>query len=223
MSTEDLARAHKVFGASFPLAQQFHDLLATTATARGLIGPREAERLWDRHLLNCAVVTELVPEGARVVDVGSGAGLPGLVLALRRPDLQVDLVESLQRRTDFLDEAARQLGLASRVRVLRGRVEDASVVAEVGEAHWVVARAVAPLDRLVRWCLPLLRTGGQLFAMKGATASTEVAEHQAAVRRAGADTIEIVQCGIELLLEPTTVVSIRRGPPRSVQDLKGSA
>jgi 16S rRNA (guanine527-N7)-methyltransferase len=202
--------AHTVFGSAFDRAQQLHDLLATEATRRGLIGPREVDRLWDRHLLNCAVITELLPDGARVVDVGSGAGLPGLPIAIRRPDLHVDLVESLQRRTEFLTEAVAGLGLAERVRVLRGRVEDAAIVTTAGSAEWVTARAVAPLDRLVRWCLPLLRPGGQLLAVKGATAATEVAEHERSMRRHGAGSIAVVQCGVDVLVEPTTVVAVQR-------------
>jgi 16S rRNA (guanine527-N7)-methyltransferase len=210
--------ARHVFGESFDLAERFHQLLATVGISRGLLGPREAERLWDRHLVNCAVLTELLPEGARVVDVGSGAGLPGVVLAVRRPDLRVDLVESLQRRSEFLTDAVAELQLGSRVRVVRGRVEDATVLAAVGEADWVTARAVAPLDRLVRWCLPLLRPGGHLLAMKGATVSAEIADHKAAVRGSGADSIEIVQCGVGVLAAPTTVVSVRRGPTTRPQN-----
>jgi 16S rRNA (guanine527-N7)-methyltransferase len=206
--------AHAVFGVAVDQAQRFHDLLATEAAQRGLIGPREVDRLWGRHLLNCAVVTELLPDRARVVDVGSGAGLPGLALAIRRPDLRVDLVESLQRRTDFLTEAVSALGLESRVRVVRGRVEEAVVIATVGDAEWVTARAVAPLNRLVRWCLPLLRPGGRLLALKGATATDEVAEHERAMRRGGAEEVEILRCGVGLLEEPTTVVSVRRAQPK---------
>jgi 16S rRNA (guanine527-N7)-methyltransferase len=212
------AQARAVFGSTLPQADRFHDLLQTDGARRGLIGPREVDRLWERHLLNCAVLTDLLPDRARIVDVGSGAGLPGVVLAIRRADLQVDLIESLQRRVDFLAEAIEVLEFGGRVRVVHGRAEDASTVALVGSAPWVTARAVAPLDRLVRWCLPLLRPGGHVLAMKGATADREVAEHAVAVRRSGADEISIVQCGVGVLTEPTTVIDVRRKPDRSVTD-----
>src|SRR3954447_14587324 len=148
------APAAKVFGSRLPLAVRYAELLGTVAVERGLIGPREGGRIWSRHLLNSAVVEDLVPIDARVVDVGSGAGLPGLALALARPDLQVALVEPLLRRTEFLTEAVRALELADRVRVVRGRAEDGATRLAVGGAAIVVARAVAPLDRMVRWCLP---------------------------------------------------------------------
>jgi 16S rRNA (guanine527-N7)-methyltransferase len=176
-----------------------------------LIGPREADRLWSRHLLNCAVVTELLPASARVVDVGSGAGLPGIVLAIRRPDLQVDLVESLQRRVRFLSETVAALGLAQQVRVIRGRAEDPEVIRTVGKSSWVTARAVAPLDRLVGWCLPLLESGGALLAIKGDRAAAEIAEFGPAVRRAGGADLALVECGAAVLAEPVTVVQVRKG------------
>ena len=140
---------------------------------RGLIGPREAPRLWDRHLLNCAVLGEVVPRGVAVADVGSGAGLPGLVLAIARPDLRVTLVEPLLRRTRFLDEVVDLLGLQAQVEVLRGRAEE---LADGRTFDVVTARAVAPLERLARWCLPLVAPGGELVAMKGASAPAEVVE-----------------------------------------------
>lgn len=211
------AVAAEIFGDRLPIAQRFVELLATAGTVRGLLGPREVPRLWDRHLVNCAVLTELLPEGARIVDVGSGAGLPGLVLAVRRPDLRVDLVESLARRTDFLSEAAETLGLQDRVRVVRGRAEDAAVIDAVGGSEWVTARAVAPLGRLVGWCIPLLRPGGRLLAMKGSTAVDEVAADGPAVRRAGGTEIAVVRCGVGLVDPAPTVVVVRRrmdGPPR---------
>jgi 16S rRNA (guanine527-N7)-methyltransferase len=156
-------------------------LLADAGVVRGLIGPREVPRLWDRHLLNSLAVEPLVPAGARVADVGSGAGLPGLAVALARPDLAVDLIEPLLRRTVFLGEAVDALGLADRVRVVRARAEEA----ERGAYDVVLARAVAPLATLAAWCLPLLRPGGALLALKGDRAAEELARDGAAVRSAG--------------------------------------
>lgn len=202
--------AEAVFGARLGLAQGYAERLATDGVVRGLLGPREVPRLWDRHLLNCAVVTELVPAGARVVDVGTGAGLPGLAMACRRPDLSVDLVESLARRVAFLTEVVDALGLAGQARVVHGRAEDVAVRSVVGNAEWVTARAVAPLDRLVRWCMPLLRAGGTLLAMKGAQAEAEVSAHRAALRRMGASRVSIMRCGVDTLDTPVTVVAVER-------------
>jgi 16S rRNA (guanine527-N7)-methyltransferase len=200
------ASAATVFGARFESAQRFAGLLADDAVVRGLIGPREAGRIWTRHLLNCAVIAELFVPNSRVVDVGSGAGLPGIAVAIARPDLRVDLVEPLQRRVDFLAEAVDMLALTGQVRVVRGRAED--LVAEVGGADWVCARAVAPLDRLVRWCLPLLGSSGRLALMKGAGAADELAHHRAALRRVGAGSAEVVTCGAGLVEPPVTVVTV---------------
>ena len=205
------ANAVTVFGKRLSLAMAYADLLATTGIERGLIGPREAPRLWERHLFNCAVVSDLLPLGARVVDVGSGAGLPGVVLAIRRPDLHVDLVESLHRRTDFLDWAIETLGLRSQVTVTRGRAEDQAVVEASGAAEWVTARAVAPLDRLARWCLPLLTPGGSLLAMKGSSAQSEAATHADAIRRAGGRQVRTVELPVPGSGDVSAVVVVRRG------------
>lgn len=204
------AGASSVFGTRLPVAQRYCELLATVGIERGLLGPREVERLWHRHILNSAALAELVPDGARVVDVGSGAGLPGIPLALARPDVQVDLVESLERRALFLAEARELLGIADQVQVVRGRAEDATTIASVGNADWVTARAVAPLDRLVRWCLPLLRPGGYLLAMKGSSVFDEVERDEPVLRASGVDDVEVRQIGATLE-EPTWVVRIRRG------------
>src|SRR5581483_6233735 len=184
MGAEIPAEAEAVFGETLPVATRYAQLLVAEGVDRGLIGPREVDRIWPRHLLNCAVVAELLPEAARVIDVGSGAGLPGLVLAIARPDLAVALVEPLQRRVEFLTETTMALGLAERVLVVHGRAEDLQVQAAVGTAEWVTARAVAPMDRLVKWCLPLVGPGGTLLAVKGASAPDEVARHRAAISRA---------------------------------------
>ncbi|MDT4926180.1 MAG: rRNA (guanine527-N7)-methyltransferase [Pseudonocardiales bacterium] len=207
--------AAALFADRLPQAEAYASLLASEGPMCGLLGPREVPRIWDRHLLNCAVLTDLVPIGARVVDVGSGAGLPGLVMAIRRPDLRVDLVEPMLRRTRFLDEAVRRLELAGSVRVIRGRADDDAVVSALGPANWVVARAVAPLDRLVKWCLPLLAMTGRLLALKGATAQEEVATHRDSLRRLGVGEITVRRLGDGMLADPTWVVSVSRAERHS--------
>ena len=168
-STPEAAR--RAFSSErLPLVEQYVELLATAGVERGLIGPREAPKLWDRHVLNCLALTSLVPPGAAVADLGSGAGLPGLVLAIGRPDLTVTLVEPLQRRTIFLDEVIAELGLGD-VRVVRGRAEELH-----GRERFdvVTARALAPLARLLGWGMPLVAATGALLAMKGSSAPPEV-------------------------------------------------
>jgi len=200
--------ASVIFGDRLALAVRYAELLATDGVVRGLIGPREAPRIWDRHLINCATMTELIPSGASVVDVGSGAGLPGIVLAVARPDLSMVLVEPLARRTAFLAEVVTELGLDGSVTVVRGRAEE--VGATLSPADIVTARAVAPLDRLAGWCLPLTAPGGRLLALKGASAADEIAEHQAAIGRLGGATPVVRQCGVGLVDPPATVVEIVR-------------
>lgn len=197
------AAATKLFGDRVELAIQFADLLKTHGVARGLIGPREGERLWDRHLLNSAVVAELIPSGATVTDVGSGGGFPGIPLAIGRRDIRVTLVEPMARRVDWLAEVVETLSLDN-VSVVRGRAED--VVGDVEPADVVTARAVAPLAKLARWCFPLVRPGGVLLALKGSSADEEVDRDRAAVGKVGAGHVSVVQCGLGLLEVPTTVV-----------------
>jgi 16S rRNA (guanine527-N7)-methyltransferase len=198
------------FADAADLLIRYAALLAGPGTVRGLLGPRELPRLWDRHLLNCIAVAELVPAGARLVDIGSGAGLPGLAIACVRPDVRVDLVESLLRRTAFLTEAIDQLALTSRVRVIRGRAEDAAVLAQAAHAPVVTARAVAPLDKLVRWAVPLLAPGGSLLAVKGDTAEQELASCQSMLRRSRMESAGVVECGVGLVEPPTRVVRLIR-------------
>lgn len=205
---ELLDAALQVFGERLPLAVRYAKALVTDGVVRGLIGPREAPRIWDRHLLNCAVMSEMVPSGALVVDVGSGAGLPGIVLAVARPDLMMTLVEPLARRSAFLSEVVTMLGLDATVTVVRGRAEE--VDGKINAADVVTARAVAPLDRLAGWCLPLVAVGGRLLALKGASAGEEVAEHRVAVARLGGSTPVVRLCGVGVLAPPTTVVEIVR-------------
>ena len=209
---EYAAVAVALFGDRLPIATRYASMLATDGVVRGLIGPRETPRIWDRHLLNCAVVAELIPPGDTVLDVGSGAGLPGLVLAIARPDLSVVLIEPLARRTAFLTEAVELLGLGPTVRVVRSRAEEYLAAtrgaAPMGET--VTARAVAPLDRLAAWCLPLTPVGGRLLALKGVSAADEIAEHQAAIGRLGGGTPAVRRCGVGVIDPPTTVVEIAR-------------
>lgn len=184
---------------------RYADLLTTDGVLRGLIGPREVSRLWSRHIANCAVLEELVPEGALVADVGSGAGLPGLPLALVRPDLRLVLVEPLLRRATFLTEAVEALALGDRVEVVRGRAEEIRLEVDV-----VTARAVAPLDRLTGWTLPLARVGGTLLALKGDTAVEEIAASHAALEKVGGGRAEVLTCGAGVVDPPTTVVRVVR-------------
>lgn len=202
--------AARVFGDRLPLACRYVELLGSAGVERGLVGPREVPRLWDRHLLNCAVVAELLAPDQTVIDVGTGAGLPGIVLAVARPDVRVTLVEPLARRVAFLEEAVERLGLAG-VEVRRGRAED---LAGRLSAPVVTARAVAPLDRLVRWTMPLVEPGGRLLAIKGARAWEELATHGAVVRSAGGDRTQVLQAGVGIVDPPTTVVEIVRGRRR---------
>ncbi|MFD1325514.1 16S rRNA (guanine(527)-N(7))-methyltransferase RsmG [Micromonospora sonneratiae] len=213
LPTELVESAQLLFGERLPLASAYAELLATDGVVRGLIGPREAPRIWARHLLNCAAVAELIPSDCSVTDVGSGAGLPGLVLAIARPDLSVTLVEPLARRTAFLEEAVASLGLGRSVTVVRARAEEvAAGAARDGKsaADVVTARAVAPLDRLAGWCLPLAAVGGRLLALKGASAAEEVAEHQVAVERLGGGQPVVRRCGVGVIDPPTTVVEVVR-------------
>ena len=191
----------------------YADLLAGAGVERGLIGPREVPRLWERHLLNCAVVVDpesgLVPEGSAVIDVGSGAGLPGLVWAIARPDLDIVLLEPLLRRATYLEEAVSILGL-ERVRVVRGRAEESKLTAGI-----VTARAVAPLDRLLGWVARLVAPGGEVLALKGSSAAEEIATAQAA---GIAGTYELIECGVGVVEPPATVVRIRElQRPRSAK------
>jgi 16S rRNA (guanine527-N7)-methyltransferase len=184
--------------------RRYVDMLATTGVERGLIGPRESGRLWDRHILNCVVLEQLIPAGAKVADLGSGAGLPGIVLALVRPDLQITLVEPLLRRATFLLQATEALELGSTVEVARVRAEDY----DGAPFDVVTARAVAPLDRLARLALPMLTGHGVLLAMKGRRAHNEVKEHAPELARLGAGRVEVVTVGAPGLAELTTVVVV---------------
>lgn len=201
--TPEVART--VFGERLTLAQAYHQSLATVAAERGFIGPKEVGRLWGRHILNCAVAAEAFDEGASVADVGSGAGLPGIPLAIARPDLKFTLIEPLLKRSTYLKEVTAELGLDN-VEVLRGRAEEQ----QRGQFDYVTSRAVAPLGKLAGWSLPLVRHGGAMVAMKGASVSEELERDSAQIRKAGGTDATIFQVGEGLLEQPTTLIRIVR-------------
>ncbi|WP_138444888.1 16S rRNA (guanine(527)-N(7))-methyltransferase RsmG [Sinomonas susongensis] len=203
----ELAAAQQIFGERLGLAQQYVEHLATSGLERGLIGPREVPRLWSRHVLNCAVIESEFAGNATVADVGSGAGLPGLCLALARPDLTLVLIEPLERRVVWLEEVVADLGLDN-VRVLRSRAEQA--VGHVN-ADYVTARAVSALSKLVPITLPLLGGSGSLVAIKGRSAAEEVENAVKAIKKYRGHSPEIKVIGEALLEEPTTVVRIAVG------------
>ncbi|MBI2700029.1 MAG: 16S rRNA (guanine(527)-N(7))-methyltransferase RsmG [Mycobacterium sp.] len=209
--TESQPAGAAVFGERLDLAERYAEILATDGVDRGLLGPREVDRIWDRHLLNSAVVSELLDHEARVVDIGSGSGLPGIPLAIARPDLDVVLLEPLLRRSQFLDEVVGKLGLA--VRVVRGRAEERAVRDQLGGIDAAVSRAVAALDKLTKWSMPLLRQDGLMVAIKGERAPEEVREHRRVMAASGAVDVRVVRCGVNILEQPTTVVVARRGRP----------
>ena len=193
----------EVFKDRLPLAEKYHELLATDGSTRGFIGPREVPRLWERHLINCAVIGDVMDEGATVVDVGSGAGLPGIPLAIARPDLQITLIEPLLKRSVFLQEVIDKLELDN-VTVIRGRAEEGPIKKAVAGADIVTSRAVAPLGKLAKWSLPLVRRGGEMIAMKGESVHEELARHAADIKKAGGgkDEVEVVR--------GTTIIRIPR-------------
>lgn len=197
------AAAEAVFGDRYPLAERYVDILATKGTGWGLLGPREVDRLWSRHVLNSAALTSLVPEGSHIADVGSGAGLPGIPVALARPDLRVRLIEPLLRRVTFLTETVAELGLDDRVDVLRSRAEDDDQRYDI-----VTCRAVASLSKLIGWCAPLFLPDGQLLALKGSSASDEVAAAGTLLERA-ALTAEVLTVRAHPSCDPTQVVAVR--------------
>lgn len=205
----DSSPAAALFGARLPLAHRYAEILAGPGVERGLLGPREVDRIWDRHLLNSAALAELLEPGERVVDIGSGAGLPGIPLAIARPDLDVVLLEPLLRRSEFLNEAIGELGLT--VEVVRGRAEEPWVRERFGERDAAVSRAVAALDKLTKWSVPLLRPGGRMLAIKGERGPDELDQHRRVMEASGAIDARVVTCGATYLRPPATVVIARRG------------
>lgn len=202
--------AGAVFGDRLPAAERYAQLLAGPGQEQGVIGPRELPRLWDRHLLNSAAVGEVLPSDATVVDVGSGAGLPGVPLALARPDLTITLLEPMARRVAWLEMVVAELDLS--VSVVRGRAEERESRRRCGESDVVTARAVAPMGRLVTWTLPLVRPGGILAAMKGASAQNEIERDLKEIRAAGGDDPRVVRCGVGEAA--TSVVLVSRSERR---------
>lgn len=208
------AGAAHVFGDQLALAERFTAILSDSGVSHGLIGPREVPRLWERHVLNCAVIHPAIPRGAMVIDVGSGAGLPGLALAIARPDLDLHLVEPMLRRTNWLSMAAADLELTN-VSVHRGRAEQfwGTLSAPV-----VTARAVARLGELATWCLPLLLPGGSLLAIRGARVVEELSADQAVLRRLGAVEEVIESFGGGVVDPQTTVLRIVLGDRKLQQE-----
>lgn len=198
--------ARLLFGEQLGAIEAYAQVLADTGVDHGLIGPREVPRLWDRHLLNCGVVSELVPANSSVADVGSGAGLPGLVLAIARPDLRVTLIEPLQRRVTWLESTVEDLQLDNVV-VRRDRADQATDI----QVDVVTSRAVAALPKLANWCMPLLRDQGTMLALKGSSAETELADAAQMLERSGAISCDVVQCGGQIIDPPATVIRIRVG------------
>lgn len=193
------ASAAAVFGEHLDRARQFTADLAHYGETLGLIGPLEAARLWSRHIINCAVVAPYLHAGARVADVGSGAGLPGLVLAIARPDVSFTLIEPMERRTDWLRDETVRLGLTN-VTVLRARAEEA---VEAGPFDQVTARAVSALSKLVPLVAPLLRPGGELVLLKGARIAEEIGAAAAVLRRHRVTDIEVLELGEDIVPEVT--------------------
>jgi 16S rRNA (guanine527-N7)-methyltransferase len=204
ITAAELQAAEKIFGDRLGLAQRYVEHLATSGTERGLIGPREVPRLWSRHVLNCAVIESAIAHGSHVVDVGSGAGLPGLCLAIARPDLELTLIEPLERRVIWLQEVVDDLGLGN-VTVMRTRAE---LAVGMVDADVVTARAVSALSKLAGLTIPLLNGKGEVVAIKGRSAAEEIEQAAKVIRRLGGVETSVVVCGQELLEEPTTVVRI---------------
>jgi 16S rRNA (guanine527-N7)-methyltransferase len=204
ITDEELKAAEAIFGDRLDLAKRYVEHLATSGTERGLIGPREVPRLWSRHVLNCAVIEREIAEGSHVADVGSGAGLPGLCLAIARPDLELTLIEPLERRVIWLQEVVDDLGLTN-VTVMRTRAE---LAVGMVNADVVTARAVSALSNLAGLTIPLLAGKGEVVAIKGRSAGEEIEKAAKAIRKLGGVQTSVVVVGEDLLEEPTTVVRI---------------
>jgi 16S rRNA (guanine527-N7)-methyltransferase len=208
--------AAALFGSALDRAKKYAQILAGAGVERGLLGPREIDRLWNRHILNSAAIGELLSPGQRIADIGSGAGLPGIPLALARPDLRLTLIEPLLRRSEFLREVVDDLGIE--ITIVRGRAEDRSVREQVGEMDAVVSRAVAALDKLTKWSVPLLRPDGRMVAIKGERAEEEIQEHRRVMTSLGAVDVRVMRCGADYLDPPATAIVARREPTARVMN-----
>ena len=200
----DDAIADRLYRDNYKTIRQYVDILVSRGVDWGLIGPREIGRLWERHILNSIALESLIPEGCRVADVGSGAGLPGIPLAILRPGLEMTLIEPMLRRSNFLTEALDELGLDDRVTVVRGRAEDADLHVDV-----VVSRAVARLATLINWTADLIVESGSLLALKGQSADDEVvkAKKELSKRRLSA---EVLLIRADPAADVTRAVRVRR-------------
>ncbi len=205
--TEAELSAKERWPAAFDLLSRYHQWLCVAGVERGLVGPREIDRMWDRHINNSAVLEELIPQNVTVIDVGSGAGLPGIPLAIVRPDLKITLLEPLARRVDYLSEVISDLGLSDRVDVIRGRAEDPSVKGL--SADVVTGRAVAALSKLITWCWPLVKPGGQVLMIKGQSAGEEIDEAASLLRRKKLEA-SILTAGQGVVEPPTTAIKLVR-------------
>ncbi len=205
-----------VFGAALPTAERFAELLTGPGVVQGVVGPAEAERIWDRHLLNCAAVARLIPARCSLVDVGSGAGLPGIVLAMLVPGARVTLLEAMARRVAFLEQCVVELGLAN-AHPMRGRAEDLAgqLMADVA-----VSRAVAPLDRLAGLCVGLVRPGGRVLAIKGASAESELTKARPVLARLGVTDARVSEVVGADAAATATVVSFTT-PDRRISEHSG--
>ena len=197
--TKPTKSQEEALGAGFSKLAQYAEILVKDAVRLGIIGPREVGRIWDRHILNCAALTELIPDGQSIIDIGSGAGLPGIVLAILNPNSAVTLIEPMQRRAEFLTQTKTELGL-SNVEILRGRAEGQKV-----SAQNVTSRAVAPLNKLLSWSWPLVEKGGKVLAIKGEKATEELAEVKNELVSLKSSTAIIKTCGLALDLSVTVV------------------
>ena len=210
ITAAELKAAERIFGDRLDLARRYVEHLETSGIERGLIGPREIPRLWGRHVLNCAVIESEIAHGSHVADVGSGAGLPGLCLAIARPDLELTLIEPLERRVIWLQEVVDDLGLDN-VTVMRTRAE---LAVGLVSADVVTARAVSALSKLAGLTIPLLDGKGELVAIKGRGAAEEIEQAAKVIKKLGGVETKVVVCGAEVLEEPTTVVKVVVNKPR---------